>query len=205
MKYQLKKLTALSEFLLIFLVLFLSVNPSKSSAVELENVDLHSSSIDRPTTTNNVLVATPTTNVQIDIGDNNRDSIYLMVVQSSSIPTGSLIKCIISPTSDGNALIVAEQAIVNGQAYDFHATSEILVGQTITTSTRLNEAKNRSAFAGAIGGMLGLVLGADTEEVIQYSAGMSFAGALTGFLSPQRVQILNLTPGNPILFRFNSF
>jgi hypothetical protein len=204
MKYRLKKLTILSRFLLTFLGLFLSVNPLKVSANELQNVNLQSSSLIN-SFSNNVLVATPTINSQIDIGDNNPDSIYLMVVQSASIPNGSVIRCTISPTEDGNALIVAEQAIINGQAYDLKAKSEILVGQTITTSSRLNEAKNRSAFAGAIGGMLGLVFGADTEEVIQYSAGASFAGALTGFLSPQRVQILTLTPGNPILFTFNSF
>ena len=152
-----------------------------------------------------LLVATVANNFQSDLSQNKSQRINLILIQPfNNFPAGSYLRATINPTKDGDAILIADTLYGNNQMLKINAESEILYGQTITSSSRAQEATKGTATAAPIGGLIGTALGEDVETIIQITGATAAIGYATGFLSPQRIQLLNLTKGTPIFFTLKS-
>ena len=155
--------------------------------------------------TTDTLVATVVGNLQFDIGRQQPQKVNLILAQPfKNFPAGSYLKATINPLEDGNAVLIAEALYNNNQMIKINAESELLYGQTATVSSGSQEAVKRTAVLAPIGGLVGTALGKDVESIIQITAIAGTIGYTTGIFSSQKIQLLNLSAGNPIFFTVKS-
>lgn len=190
----------------------LAINPLSVLAEPVSRVSTtqfspenNTDSVRESNTVTNTLVATVVNNFQSDISENKSQRINLILIEPfNSFPAGSYLQATINPTEDGDAILIANTLYGNNQILKINAESEVLYGQTITTSNRAQEATKGTATAASLGGLVGTALGEDVETIIQITGATAAIGYATGFLSPQRIQLLNLTKGTPIFFTLKS-
>lgn len=205
-----KKLQSL--VLSVIAVSTLTINPLSVSAESVPRLSTTQSSAENNTdsvgeldTVTNTLVATVVNNFQSDISKNKSQRINLILIEPfKGFPAGSYLRATINPTEDGDAILIADTLYGNNQILKINAESEVLYGQTITTSNRAQEATKGTATAAPLGGLIGTALGENVETIIQITGATAAIGYATGFLSPQRIQLLNLTKGTPIFFTLKS-
>lgn len=190
----------------------LAINPLSVLAEPVSRVSTtqfspenNTDSVRESNTVTNTLVATVVNNFQSDISENKSQRINLILIEPfNSFSAGSYLRATINPTEDGDAILIANTLYGNNQILKINAESEVLYGQTITTSNRAQEATKGTATAASLGGLVGTALGEDVETIIQITGATAAIGYATGFLSPQRIQLLNLTKGTPIFFTLKS-